>query len=99
MNVQKRKREQEQEDKENKKSEQSQEPKQEHESAVEPNTKDNEAYAAGGDQNRTSKEGQKPLVNGHKEEKETEYQRLLKKYSPQEIVTESTARTGLHQEP
>ena len=56
------------------------------ESAIEPNTKHNEAYAGGGDQNRTSKEGEKPLVNGHKEEKETEHQRLLKKYSPQEIA-------------
>ena len=90
MNVQKRKREQEQEVKESKKSEKSQEPKQEHEwkreSAIEPNTKHNEAHAAGGDQNRASKEWEKPLVNGHKEEKETEYQRLLKKCSPQEIA-------------
>lgn len=44
--------------------------------------KHNEAYAAGGDQNRTSKEGEKTLVNGHQEVKETEYQWLLKKYSP-----------------
>ena len=68
--------EQEQKEKENEKSEKSQEPKQEHEwkrkSVIEPNTKHNEAYAAGGDQRRTSKEG--------------EYQWLLKKYSPQEIA-------------
>ena len=89
MNVQKRRKEQEQKDKEKKESEKSQEPKQEHEwkreSDVEQNRKHNEAYAANGDQNGTSNE-EEPSTNGHKEEKETEYQRLLKKYSPQEIA-------------
>ena len=79
VNVQKRKREQEQRYKE-KESAKSQEPKQEHEwkmeSDVEHNKKHSEAYAPNGDQNGTSNE-EEPSTNEHKEEKETEYQRLL----------------------
>lgn len=47
--------------------------------------KHHEAYATSGDQAQ-GEEGQKPQASGKKGEEESEYQNLLKKYSPQEIA-------------
>ena len=50
---------------------------------VELNAKHKDAYATGGGQGEEGGSQEKPQIDGHIKQKETEYQKVLKKHSPQ----------------